>query len=71
MTYIVAFALKTGIRVAEIGFLLILIAGVWLFAAQIPQLRLGAARTAVAGLLLAVGALLIIIAVHWGHFGHL
>lgn len=71
MNLIVAFAVKTGIRVAEIGYLLILIAGVWLVAAQIPQLRLGTARTVVAGLALAVGALLLIIAVHWGHFGHL
>ena len=59
----------TGVRLAEIGFLLILIAGVWLAAAQIPRFKLAATRTIVAGVLLAIGGLLLIIAVHWGHFG--
>jgi hypothetical protein len=58
-----------GIRFAEVGFLLIVLAGVWLVAAEIPQLRLGAARTFVAGLALAAGGVLLIIATHWGHFG--
>ncbi len=59
----------TGIRLAEIGFLLILFAGIWLAAAQVPQLRLGTARTIVAGIALAVAGALLIIATHWGHFG--
>jgi hypothetical protein len=66
---LVAITEHGGIRLAEVGFLLIGFAGVWLVAAQIPQLRLGAARTVVAGAALAVGALLLIIATHWGHFG--
>jgi len=57
------------VRLAEVGFLLMLFAGVWLVAAQLPQLKLGAARTIVAGVALALGGLLLIIAVHWGHFG--
>jgi hypothetical protein len=57
------------VRLAEVGFLLIVIAGVWLAAAQIPQLKLHTARTTVAGLLLATAGLLLIIATHWGHFG--
>jgi hypothetical protein len=56
-------------RLAEVGFLLILIAGVWLAAAQVPQLRFAHGRTIVAGILIAVGALLEIIAIHWGSFG--
>ena len=59
----------TGIRLAEIGFLLFFIAGIWLVAAQIPLFRFAAARTIVAGLAFATGGVLLIIAVHWGHFG--
>jgi hypothetical protein len=64
-----ALAHHTGRRLAEIGFLLILFAGVWLAAAQVPRLRLGTARTIVAGVALALAGLLLIIATHWGHFG--
>jgi len=59
----------TGTRLAEFGFLLILIAGVWLVAAEIPALRLRRARTIVAGTALAAAGVLLIIATHWGHFG--
>jgi hypothetical protein len=59
----------TGTRLAEVGFLLILIAGVWLVSSEIPALRGHRARTVVAGAVLAVAAVLLIIAVHWGHFG--
>jgi hypothetical protein len=65
---LVALMHKTGVQLAEVGFLFILIAGVWLTAAQIPQLKLGTARTIVAGIALAVAGVLLIIAVHWGHF---
>jgi hypothetical protein len=69
MNMILGLVHHTGIRLAEVGFLLVLIAGVWLAAAQITRLRTGTARTGVAGVLLAVGGLLLIIATHWGHFG--
>jgi UPF0716 family protein affecting phage T7 exclusion len=59
----------TGLDLAEVGFLLILIAGVWLVASQIPQLGHRPARTIVAGALLAIAGVLLIIATHWGHFG--
>jgi hypothetical protein len=65
----VALAHHTGVRLAEIGFLLILFAGIWLAAAQIPVFKFGTARTIVAGVALAVAGLLLIIATHWGHFG--
>jgi hypothetical protein len=59
----------TGARLAEVGFLLILIAGVWLVFAQMPLFGLRRARTAVAGLALAAAGVLLIVATHWGHFG--
>ena len=58
---------KTSIRLAEIGFLFILIAGVWLVASEVPALRLQKARTIVAGVALALAGLLLIIATHWGN----
>jgi hypothetical protein len=59
----------TSVRIAEVGFLLILIAGVWLVAAEIPALKLSRVRTIVAGAALAVAGVLLIIATHWGTFG--
>jgi hypothetical protein len=59
---------RTGVRLAEIGFLLILFAGVWLVAAEIPRLGISKARTTVAGAALAVAGLLLLIATHWGQF---
>jgi hypothetical protein len=60
---------QTGVILAEIGFLLILIAGVWLVAAQIPSFKNPTARTIVSGVLLAISGLLLIIATRWGGFG--
>ena len=67
--HVVALTHHTGRRLAEIGFLLILFAGIWLAAAQIPAFKLSTARTVVAGVALAVAGVLLIIAVHSGHFG--
>ena len=69
MDAIVAFTHHAGVRLAEVGFLLLVFAGVWLAAAQIPLLRFAAGRTIVAGIALALGGVLLIIAAHWGHFG--
>jgi hypothetical protein len=69
MRLVLALSHHSGVRLAEVGFLLLLLAGVWLVAAQIPQLKLRTARTHVAGILLAVSGLLLIVATHWGHFG--
>lgn len=60
---------KTGIVLAEVGFLLLLFAGVWLTAAQIPLFKLATERTIVAGIALALSGVLLIIATRWGHFG--
>lgn len=69
MKLVLAFTHHTGIRLAELGFLLVLFAGIWLTAAHIPQFKFGTARTIVAGVALAFAGLLLIIAIHWGHFG--
>ena len=63
------FAHRTGIRVAEVGFLLIVIGGIWLASAQMPFFRLRGPRTAIAGLAFAAAGVLLIIATHWGGFG--
>jgi hypothetical protein len=60
---------QASITLAEIAFLLIMIAGVWLVAAEIPRLRMRTARTIVAGSALALAGLLLIIATYWGQFG--
>ncbi len=60
---------QTGIVLAEVGFLLILFAGIWLVAAQIAAFRLPTERTIVAGGALAVAGVLLIVATRWGHFG--
>jgi hypothetical protein len=69
MSPVLALSPHAGARLAEVGFLLILFAGVWLVAAQIPRLGLSRLRTVVAGLSLGVSGVLLIIATHWGQFG--
>jgi hypothetical protein len=60
---------QTSRRLAELGFLFVLFAGVWLVAAQIPQFKLGGAKTIVPGIALAIAGVLLIVATHWGYFG--
>lgn len=66
---VLALSQHTGRRLAEVGFLLVLLAGVWIVIAQLPRFRMGAGRSSIAGLALAIGGLLLIVATHWGHFG--
>jgi hypothetical protein len=68
MRPVVGLSAHAGVRFAEVGFLLIVFAGVWLAAAQIPLFKFARARTIVAGVALAVSGVLLIIATHWGHF---
>jgi hypothetical protein len=63
-----AFALHTGVRLAEIGFLCLLAAGVWLVAAE-RGLGVARIRLLVVGVLVAAAGVLLIVATHWGHFG--
>jgi hypothetical protein len=66
---VLSMSAHTGARLAEIGFLLIVFAGIWFAAAQIPLLKFAAGRTVVAGIALALAGVLLIIATHSGHFG--
>jgi hypothetical protein len=66
---VLALSHQTGVTLAEVGFLLILFAGVWLVAAQIPAFKMHTARTIVAGIALACAGMLLIVATRWGHFG--
>jgi hypothetical protein len=68
MGSMLALTQSTGVRLAEVGFLLIVIAGVWMVAAEILPRRYQRSRLVVAGALLAVAGVLLLIAVHWGHF---
>ena len=65
---VLAFSHHTGIRLAEVGFLLIAFAGIWLVASQIQQPKWSRFRTLVAGAALGCAGALLIIATHWGHF---
>lgn len=67
--HVLALSQQTGVRLAEVGFLLILFAGIWLAVSQVPQFRFATARTIVAGIALAVAGLLLIVATHSGGFG--
>ena len=62
---------QTGIRLAEVAFLLLVIAGIWLVVGEIEtsRLKLHKVRTIVAGGAVAVAGVLLIIATHWGRFG--
>ena len=68
ITLVLAFTHRTGVRLAEVGFLFILFAGGWLAASA--GFKAGTLRTwGGVGLALTLGGLLVIIAIHWGHFG--
>jgi hypothetical protein len=72
MTVFLAITHATGIKLAEAGFLLILIAGVWLAASEIAAL--GAIewhrfRIVVAGACLVAAGILLVVATRWGGFG--
>ena len=64
----IALSHHTGLRLAEVGYLLFVIAGVWLVAAELSS-RWAKVRSIVAGVLIAAGGILLIVAVHAGHFG--
>ena len=66
---ILAMSHQTGVRLAEIGYLLILFAGVWFAAAEVPRLKWASERRLVAALALTAAGALLIIATHWGHVG--
>jgi hypothetical protein len=69
MPLVLALSVQAGRTVAEVGFLLIVIAGIWIAAAQAPQMRFNTLRMLVGGVALALAGVLLIVATHWGHFG--
>lgn len=68
MSPVLAFAHSTAVRVAEVAFLLLVVAGVWIVVAWSMQgdnwQRL---RMIVAGVLIGAAGILLIVAAHWGH----
>jgi hypothetical protein len=68
MNFIFAITHHTGVRLAEVGFLLLAIGGIWLVASDIPALKLDKFRFIVAGLAIAAAGVLLVVATHWGHF---
>ncbi len=67
MAPVLALTRGTTVRLAEVGFLLILFAGVWFVVAEIQPLKLHRLRSIVAGAALAAAGVLLIVATHWGH----
>jgi hypothetical protein len=65
--FLLAFSHSMSVTVAEVAFLLLLIAGVWTAVAWLAQGTWERLRMIVAGILIAVAGLLLIIATHWGH----
>jgi len=60
--------LHDGIRTSEIGFALIAVAGGVFVLSELGEMWRQSASL-VAGACLAVGAVLVIVALHWGHVG--
>jgi hypothetical protein len=68
---VLALTHETGIRLAEVAFLLLVIAGIWLVVGEleIRRVNLHKVRTIVAGGAIAAAGALLIVATHWGRFG--
>ena len=75
---LLGFSHSSGVRVAEVAFLLLLLAGVWVVSASLTKVEkthtwhgvvLASSRFRMigAGVLLVCAGLLLIIAAHWGH----
>lgn len=65
---LLTFTRHSSLRIAELGFALVAVAGVVLFLAAIVP---GGRRPGnlLAGLLLVIGAVVVIVAIHFGRFG--
>jgi hypothetical protein len=66
--FLPALSHSTASDLAEVGFLLVLIAGVWMVAAEVPQPGWARTRRIVPGTALAIAGVLLIIATHRGQF---
>lgn len=63
---VLALSHHAGIRLAEIGYLLVVFAGVWFVAAEIPFFKMATARRIVGGVALVAAGIVLIVATHWG-----
>jgi len=66
---VLGFSQHAGTRVAEVGFLLLVVAGTWSLVVELGPPVLVRFRRVVASVALALGGVLLIVAVRWGHFG--
>lgn len=69
MTLVATFSHHTSVRLAEVAFLCLVIAGVWMAVAWTWQSKWLRVRMSVAGALIAAAGVLLIVASHWGRFG--
>lgn len=65
---LLALTQHNGIRLAEVGLALAAVAGALLFVGAVTPFGRKTGNL-LGGLALAVGSVLVIVAVHWGHFG--
>jgi hypothetical protein len=64
---IFAFSRHTGVRIAEIGFALLAIAGA--LQAMAPMVSIGKRGVIASGTCLFAGAVVILVAIRWGSYG--
>jgi hypothetical protein len=65
---VLALTHHNGIRIAELGFAIAAVGGALLAVGAVSR-RGSRTATLLAGLALAAGSVLVIVAAHWGHFG--
>ncbi|MCW2784060.1 MAG: hypothetical protein JWP74_577 [Marmoricola sp.] len=63
---LLAISQHASVKLSEVGFLLFVIAGVWLVAAELQPSKWARFRIGVSGALIAGGGVLLIIAAHYG-----
>lgn len=61
---------KSSVRIAEVAFLLILIAGIWMVVAELMPQQFHKLRLVVAGIAFAASGILLLVATHWGNLYH-
>jgi hypothetical protein len=62
---VLALSHHADLRLAEVGYLLIVFAGVWIVASEVPALKIPVARRIVAGVALVAAGIVLILATHY------